>query len=441
LRASGVASDPAASTAREVERRVIALGVECVSPALIHALTSLALPKEIFGGRSYAARRVAFSAVQHHPHPNAALAIENPLPSCGSALEQFWIQAVHSPEVAEAVRNNLLSIDPCPSAADTLYSNASDKSIDPLTTEFQTFIEHFSAGPKTELNVRADSPERVDALATALAQLSSTSIPANSAGSELSVHFKTVSEKRAGCAPRSMPVTINAGGLMAREALRDPERAAIRLSELAGVAARVHREREDYFERSAVRGLTLPIAVAGLWNATAWLQGSGFDTTHAPIGAHAAIAPLCQALRIAIEKLRAESGMELVLTASAPLIAERRLWRNDRGFFLDDGQKLNAASAYETDLKLSTSMDDFVNRLDFAKAVGDAFDEPPALSIEASLSPEIDVAQWKELFESFTNAGLACLRITFGGSARAIPNLTRAIRSYRIGFPLLDGLK
>ena len=192
-----------------------------------------------------------------------------------------------------------------------------------------------------------------------------------------------------------------------------------------------------------MRGPILPIAVAGLWNATTWIQGEGFDTTRAGIGARQVILPFCQTLRTAVEALRTESGMELVLTAAAPIPAERRLWHNDRSFFLNDGLKLNAASAYETglELKLASSMNDFINRLDFAKAVSEAFDEPPIMTIEAGLSSEIDAAQWNDLFSGIAQTGVARLRIVFSGHARTVPNLTRSIRSYLIGFPLLDSLE
>ena len=441
MRESGIAPDPAAAAARDVERRVLALGRERVSPALIHALTQLALPADCFGAQTYAARRIAFSAAQQHPHPNATLPSEDQLPGDSAALEQFWIQSVHSPEVVEAVRDNLLSIRPCPSSADATLPDAADSIIDPLTTDGNALVEQFRNADSTGLKVRADSTDRIDLLSSALAQISAAASPTLNTGGEIVVHFRRLNAKNPSLAPRVLPVTINAGGLLPREALRDPQRAAARLGELAGIAARAHREREAYFERSATRGRVLPIAVSGLWNATAWLQGGGFDTTRAPIGARAAIAPLCQALRLAINTLRAESGMDLMLTATAPSAAERRLWHNDRCFFLDDGQKLNAASAYETGLKLSTAMGDFVDRLDFVKTVGESFDEPPMLSIDAGFASETSAAQWLELLEGVANAGLASLTIALGDHARPLPNLTRAIRSYRAGFPLLDALE
>lgn len=442
LRASGIASEFAYAAAREVERRVIALGQEFVSPALIHALASLVLPTDAFGMRVYSARRIAYSAAVHVPHFDAKQATEYPLPSNGPALEAFWIQAIHSADAVRSVRDNLISLDPCPSAASSLNPVTTETPHDPLSIEFPATLRHCFAQVLHGLNVRADGPDRIDALGELLARIEGESHDVPYSASELNLYLKSVPKKLFDTFHRAAPVTINAGGLVAREALRDVTRTAARLGELASIAARIHREREEYFLRSPVRGRVLPIAVTGLWNATAWIQGGGFDTTHAAIGARDVIAPLCNALHNSVANLRKENGMELVLTASAPLLAERRLWRNDRGFFLDDGQKLNAASAYESapESKLSSSMDDFINRLDFAKAVGEAFDEPPALTIAVGLSPEIDAVQWKNLLDGFAQAGVACLRLAFGNNPRTVPNLTRAIRSYSVGFPLLDPL-
>lgn len=446
LRASGIAFDVAGAAARDVERRIVTLGRDFISPALIHSLAALALPAGAHGAREYGVRRVAFSATAYLPHWREQAALENPLPSSGPALEEFWLQGVHSPGVVKAVRENLLSLDPCPSNAAAFGEEKSSPPADPLTPDFFAMFKRIWATAAPVLNVRADDAERIGALAEFLAR-----IPGEFGGmpapvTELSLYFKAIPDKLFDASRRAAPVTLNAGGLVAREALRDPKRAAARLSELALLAAQAHREREEYFLRSPVRGRILPVAAAGLWNATAWIQGEGFDATRAAIGTRQVIAPLCEALRAAIEGLRGESGMELVLTAAAPLSAERNLWRNDRRFFLRDlreGVDLNAGSAYESgpELRLSPSMDDFTNRLDFAKAVGEAFDEPPELTIAVPLAPETNAAQWHELLAGLSQAGVACLRLAFGGNARAVPNLTRAIRSYLIGFPLLDGLE
>ena len=445
LRESGIAFDVAGATARDVERRVVTLGWEFISPALIHSLAVLALPAGAHGARDYGVRRVAFSAAANLPHWSAKSAVENPLPAGGRALEEFWLQGVHSPGVVKAVRDNLLSLDPCPSSAAAFEKQESTLPADPLGTDFSAAFKRCWAAGAPGLNVRADGTERIRAMAEFLARIPGEFDGMSAPVTEVCLYFKAVPDKLFDAAQRAAPVTVNAGGLVAREALRDPKRAAARLSELAVLAARAHREREEYFLRSPVRGRILPVAAAGLWNATAWIQGEGFDATRAAIGTRQVIAPLCQALRAAIEAVRGESGMELVLTAAAPLSAERRLWRNDRGFFMRDlreGVELNAGSAYESgpELKLSPAMDDFTNRLDFAKAVGEAFDEPSEMTIVVPLAPATGAAQWSELLGSVAQAGVACLRLAFGGNARAVPNLTRAVRSYLIGFPLLDGL-
>ncbi|MEI6232128.1 MAG: ATP cone domain-containing protein [Planctomycetota bacterium] len=442
LHASGIAPDVAKSVARDVERRIVALGQQSISPALIHALTELALPPGAFGARTYSVRRVAYSAANNLPHFKSEGDGVEALPANGPALETFWLQGVHSSAVVNAVRSNLIALDPCPSTHDAHVANAVSAPFDPLAPDFEAVLWRRSAMASTGLAVRADSPERIRAIAEQFARGFGNPAGTPMTGTEIHLYYKSIPEKYFDASHRALPVTINAGGLVAREGLRDPKRAAARLGELAELAAQVHREREDYFLRSPVRGRVLPIAVAGLWNATSWMQGARFDAERAAIGVRNAIEPLCQSLRAAVENLRSDSGLELVLTAAAPLRAEQRLWRGDRDFFLNDGVKLNADAIYDSgrDMKLSASMHDFTNRLDFAHALSEAFDEPPAMTLETGLALDINAAQWNDLLTSLAQAGVGCLRIAFGGQARTVPNLIRAIRSYLIGFPLLDVL-
>ncbi len=440
LRASGVAFDTAGAAAREVERRIVASSLECVTPALIHALAVLALSPETGGARAYGARRVAYSAAAHLPNWNASASAENPLPPAGAALEEFWLQGIHSRDVVAAVRDNLLALDPYPSTAGADGASSEIQPADPLSDDFFASLKERTAGTVRILNALADTPERTGGLGVALARLARECGGIAARGAELSLRLKAAPEKIAGAQRRAAPITLNAGGAIAREALRDPARAAARLAELAALAAKAHREREEYFLLSPVRGRVLPIAAAGLWNATAWIQGASFDATQAARGAREIIAPLCMSLSDAVNRLCGETSMNLLLTAAAPEGAERRLWRGDQGHFLRDGIALNAASAYDsgTELKLSAAMDDFINRLDFAKALSEAFDEPPELRIVAPLSVETTAAQWSELFDALAKAGIARLRLAFGGVARSVPNLTRAVREYLIGFPLLE---
>ena len=115
LRAAGVARDPAGEVAREVERRVVALGHERVSAALLHALAVLVLAQRALDVKAYAARRIAFALPMHVPRYDSLAAEETPLPRNGPPLEAFWLQTVHSFGVVRAAADNLLSLEPYPS--------------------------------------------------------------------------------------------------------------------------------------------------------------------------------------------------------------------------------------------------------------------------------------------------------------------------------------
>ena len=119
LRSSGIARDPAGESAREVERRVVDLGQERISAALIHALGVMVLSQRAMDIKTYGARRIAFSLSMHVPRHDPANAGEVALPAEGPALQAFWLQAVHSHDVVRAVRENLLSLDPFPAHIET----------------------------------------------------------------------------------------------------------------------------------------------------------------------------------------------------------------------------------------------------------------------------------------------------------------------------------
>ena len=90
FRSAGIARDPAGVAAREVERRLVALGQERVSPALIHALAMRwSCHRDAFDTPQLLvdARRLAFShPPMHVPHYDALLAEQVTLPSDGPAL-------------------------------------------------------------------------------------------------------------------------------------------------------------------------------------------------------------------------------------------------------------------------------------------------------------------------------------------------------------------
>ena len=134
---SGVALDIAGRIAREVERQLVALRRIIITPALIHSLTALALNPVEFGARAYLARRVAFSALTFTDATNQK-PVPKILPATDAALEQFWLQCVHSAPVIHAVEQNLLALDPYP-ADDEIRTDAfAPQGLDPLAPEFST---------------------------------------------------------------------------------------------------------------------------------------------------------------------------------------------------------------------------------------------------------------------------------------------------------------
>jgi hypothetical protein len=230
---------------------------------------------------------------------------------------------------------------------------------------------------------------------------------------------------------------------MVREALRDQTRATVRLAQTAALAAQAHREREEYFNYSPIRGRQLPVAVCGLWNAAAWLQGENFDSRHISRNSRTLAATLLSVARGAVETLRNETGMELALIAGAPFEAMRELWRRDREFFLRDGVSLDSSAIYEggSAVKLFQSVTDFADRLDFAKAVSTVFDEPPAMIVEVPLGCEPDASAWRELFSAFALAGVPRLMLIPGGGVRAMKSIARSVRSHVEGLPLFEQIQ
>jgi hypothetical protein len=135
--------------------------------------------------------------------------------------------------------------------------------------------------------------------------------------------------------------------------------------------------------------------------------------------------------------------MELLLVGSAPPEATRQLWRRDREFLLRDGINLEPSTMYDGGpaVKLYPGSDDFSERIDFAKAAGAAFDEPPAVQVEVPLGAETDAGVWREFFAAFALAGVPRLQLIPGGSARNMKTLVRAVRSHAEGFPLFEQMQ
>ncbi|MCY3022415.1 MAG: hypothetical protein NTW87_25830, partial [Planctomycetota bacterium] len=456
LRAAGVARDPAGEVARETERRIVALGQERISPALVHALAMLVLSQRALDTKAYGARRVAYAMPAHVPRFDPVAAEETPLPAEGPALEAFWLQAVHSPDVVRAARDNLLSLDPFPSrpvdfpsgpapargdSRGTCQADALDPASPPMASAFRDWCKL----AQQTLWVRADFPERIAEAARYLSALPASLVPPASSGAGIDVLLAPAGappkpDNRRSRASRAAPVTLNLAGLMVREALRDQARATVRLAQVVGVACQAHREREEFFNLSPVRGRQLPVAIAGLWNAAAWLQGESFECRQVTRSLRTLAVTLVSIVHGAVTTLRDETGMELSLVGCAPPEATRQLWRRDREFLLRDGVTLDASRVYDGGpaVKLSPGTDDLAERVDFAKAVGVAFDEPAAAIIEVPLGEEPEAAGWRELLNVFSQAGVPRLRLVPGGGARGLKTLVRMVRSHLEGFPLFE---
>jgi hypothetical protein len=431
FRAAGIARDPAGEAAREVERRLVALGQERVSPALIHALSSLVLSSRAFDTRSYGARRLAFSLAAHVPHFDPLIAEHLSLPREGPALEAFWLQAVHSAEIARLARENILGLEPYPSSPGDDPESAAP--CDPLQPEMPARLREWSNGTRPPLYVRADTPERVVEFSRLVALLPASLIPQSSA----IVLSLSVPERKS--ARRAYPVTINAAGLFVREALRDQERATVRLARAVFQAAHAHREREEYFNYSPVRGRQLPIAVAGLWNAVAWLQGGTFDAPQVTRASRALAETLASVLRGSIATLRDETGMELILTGVAPRATTASLWRRDRDFFLRDGVMLDPNSVYDAPgLSLAAGATDLGERLDFCNKSSRIFDESPSLTVKVPLGEEPDPSAWREFISAIGQSGVSRLDLLPGGGVRVLKVIGRSIRLHLEEYPLFQ---
>ena len=441
FRAAGVARDPAGEAARETERRVVALGQERISPALIHSLSCLVLSQRAIDVRGYLARRLAFSLSAHVPHYDPRSADAMPLPPNGPALEALWLQSIHSSDVTRAVADNTISLEPyAASPADDTTALGFLDAVDPVLPDMAVRLREWCAGKRGQLFVRIDAPERITELSRLLALLPASVIPPASSAASLTLLYKSATANRPRTHQRAWPVTINAAGLLVREALRDRERATIRLARMVALTAQAHREREEYFNFSPVRGRQLPVAIAGLWNAVAWLQGETFDAPRVTRAARALAETLITVVRNALETLRNETGMELTLIGTAPMAATRGLWRRDREFFLRDGITLDPAATYDggPGLQLLPGYEDIGERVEFSKKAGANFDEPPTLTLKVPLGDEADVAAWRDVFSAFSQAGVPRLDLLPGGGIRVLKTVSRAVRTHLQEYPLFQ---
>ena len=348
---------------------------------------------------------------------------------------------MHSHEVARAVLENTLSLEPYPSSqAGDPEAPGFAGAVDPLLPEMAVRLREWSAGKRHQLFVRVDAPERTTELARMLALLPASLVPAASSDASIVALYRGATGLRARPSSgafnaRAWPVTINMAGLLVRESLRDRERATVRLARIAALAAQAHREREEYLNFSPVRGRQLPIALAGLWNAVAWLQGETFDNPRVTKSARALAETLISVVRGAVDTLRNETGMELCLIGTAPLSATRGLWRRDREYFERDGVKLDPSASYDggPGMQLMQGYEDLGERVEFSKKAGASFDEPPALVIKVPLGDETDVAAWRDVFSAFGQAQVARLDLQPGGGIRVLKTVARAVRTHLQG--------
>jgi hypothetical protein len=89
-------------------------------------------------------------------------------------------------------------------------------------------------------------------------------------------------------------------------------------------------------------------------------------------------------------------------------------------------------------MKLAPAAEDLAERIDFAKAIGVAFDEPAAAVVEVPLGEEPEQAAWREFLAVLAQAGVPRLRLVPGGGVRALKTFARAVRSHLEGFPLFE---
>lgn len=451
LRASRIARDPAGEVAREVERRLIHFGQEHISAALIHALTALVLSDRGLDARAYASRRVAVSLSDHIPQYNAAAARSCPLPSSGPALHALWLQAIHSQDVVASAKTSALGLEPYPQGPDDTLAIASVQDMaDPLRPEDRERLKDWTAG---QADVRekhpsvwllADTSERLEAWPAGLARLTEpptqSSLPGRSQSDAFIVSFSAGATETSGHVLRAPPITLNVGGVLMREAVRDAERASLRLAQLVGLAAQAHREREEYWGFSATRGRALPILAAGIWNAAAWLCGKPYDQTAPELPLRVSAGTLVAGLNSAIATLRDTTGMNLVFLSNAPRSAADELYERDREHFAKDGLNLQEGGTYKVGLELSVrpGMADLAERVDFLKSVTEYFDEPPPLCLDAPVGREPEPAAWREALNVLAQAGIPQVRLRPGGSRRGMRVIARQLREHLEGYPLFE---
>ena len=480
LRQSGLARDPAGETARSVERKLILLEEEWVSAALVHALAVEEISRRGSDPRNYVMRRVPVVFSRETGVTKQAVLEQG----ASRALEAFWRETAHSSEVAAAVRNSLLSLQPVPLNSNDIVAPAGWlEAFDPCTENAQ---EHWrlwcqtgkTHGPLTHPEiawVRTDSLERSIALSRLLAeQVENGSLARKEVRLWLRPPGERIYARPKRCAP---PLVLNLAGLMVRSGLRDPLKATRKVAHLAALAAQAHREREEFWGLSPVRGRELPILASGFWNAAAWLVGESFERPPFMPSVRMEAATLSSVIYGAIATLRAETGLNLSFwSAGLPLYWKRgeaaeecvadgwglkELWRSDGMYFARDGARLDDHGAYGLGLELTpfglplplmsqtapvelethgspVSSERVLETLEYLVAVSPNFDEPPPLVLETPLGVEADPQAWRELFSALSESRLNQARLLPNGGKRGLKVMSRMIRNQAEGLPLFE---
>jgi hypothetical protein len=475
LRVSGLARDPAGEVARAVERKLIQLEEEWVSAALVHALAVEEINRRGSDSRPYMLRRVPVSFVRDASRPVSETLHE----SQENALESFWRETVHSAEVTSAARHSLLNLAPFPAdCLDIVSPLGWAESFDPCQEQA---YESFSKWRLGDLGgplqhpeaawIKLDSPERSVALANLLTGAGECE---RLARREIRLCLRQPGERSYArpkrCAP---PITLNLAGLLVRSGLRDPLKATRKVAHLAALAAQAHREREEFWGLSPVRGRELPLLASGFWNAAAWLCNESFERPPFTASLRVEAATLSSVIYGAVATLRAETGLNLsVWSPALPLYWKHpgaapesvagglrltELWRRDGEYFARDGARLDEHGSYGVGLELTpfglpglktagsdpelqqVSGERVLETLEYLAAVAPNFDEPPPLVIEVPLGVETDALAWRELFSALVESKLPVARLVPGGGKRSLKIVARMIRHQAEGFPLFEG--
>ena len=258
---------------------------------------------------------------------------------------------------------------------------------------------------------------------------------------------------------RATPITVNAGGLVVREGLREIKAVAERLGELIETAVLAHREREQFWGRSISNGRSLPIAIGGLFNVAAWLLNQPFDAAFSRCISRKDVrilrqkgkrvtgvvsglvlnilSELSRELERVFTRTREATGARICASAQPPARASARLWKRDAAYFAHDGVRLSNDGDYVSThaLWLKPAADDFFSRLALLSELGLTFDTPTGLLVQLPLAP---AQPWSQILEIFSGLSIPTITLQFGGGAASATALIRRLEEFKTGDPLFD---